>query len=232
LLVTGRSGAGATVACTAWFTELLSLISMDEASDPFWVEATVLREGGERQLPALADAPWLRADIRAYGPHWDGMLALGLGMLAHAGRRRLQAHVRALVDEYRQPLFERLAQLPPTTLTVRLGPLEHDDALDEVRGAIEIRNEGPVLARLVRGVARTEGRVVGRFRDGFADLLPGEGRTLRFEAPQRLDQRLQIAASAQNAPAVEIVVPSLPRTRQSQRSESGGAEATAPGREP
>jgi hypothetical protein len=231
LLVTGRSGAGATVACTAWFTELLSLISMDEASDPFWMEATVLREGGERQLPALADAPWLRADIRAYGPHWDGMLALGLGMLAHAGRRRLQAHVRALVDEYRQPLFERLAQLPPTTLTVRLGPLEHDDALDEMRGAIEIRNEGPELARLVRGVARTEGRVVGRFRDGFVDLLPGEGRTLRFEAPQRLDQRLEVAASAQNAPAVEIVVPAPPHAQQPPRSQSGLAGATAPGSE-
>jgi beta-mannosidase len=231
MLVTGRFGAGATVAFTPWLTELLSPISMDEGTDAFWVEASALREGGERQQPMLPEAPWLRADIRAYGPYWDGTLALGLGMIAHAGQRELQAPLGELVDEYRQPLFERLAELPPTTLAIRLGPFEHDQTLGEVRGVIEIRNEGPVLARLVRGVARTEGRAVGRFRDGFVDLLPGEGRTLRFEAPQRLDQRLEVAASAQNSPAAEIVVPTPSRTQQPQRSQSDVAGATAPGPE-
>jgi hypothetical protein len=230
LLVTGRFGDGATVAFTAWLTELLSPISMNEASDAFWVEAIALREGGERQEPALAEAPWLRSDIRAYGPHWDGTLALGLGMLAHAGRRRLRAPIRELVDEYQQPLFERLAQLPPTTLAVRSGPHEHDDALGEVRGAIEIRNQGPVLARLVRGVALADGDAGGRFRDGFADLLPGEGRSVRFEAPCRPDQQLVVEVSAQNAPAVQVVVQTPVHTEQSQPSRGSGLpRATGPG---
>jgi beta-mannosidase len=206
LLVTGRFGKGATVAFTAWLTALLSPISMNEAADAFWVEATALRDGGEREEPALAEAPWLRADIRAYGPHWDGTLALGLGLLAHAGRRLLRAPVREFVDEYQQPLFERLARLPPTTLACRIGWLEHDEALAEVRGAIEIRNEGPVLARLVRGVAMTDGEAIGRFRDGFVDLLPGEGCSLRFEAPYRPEQPLIVGVSAQNAPPVQVTV--------------------------
>jgi beta-mannosidase len=231
LLVTGRFGQGATVAFTAWLTALLSPISMNEASDAFWVEAAALREGGERQEPRLPEAPWLRSDIRAYGSHWDGTLALGLGMLAHAGRRRLPAPVRALVDEYQRPLFEQLAQLPRTTLAARVGTLERDEALDEVRGVIEIRNEGPVLARLVRGVARTDDRAVGRFRDGFVDLLPGEGHSLRFEAPCGPDQRLEVDVSAQNAPAVEVVWPS-DRTEQSRRNRTSGlARATGPGLE-
>jgi beta-mannosidase len=231
LLVTGRFGEGATVVFTAWLTELLSPISMNEASDAFWVEAAALREGGERQEPTLAEAPWLRSDIRAYGPHWDGTVSLALGMLAHAGRRRLPAPVRELVDEYQQPLFERLAQLPRTMLAVRVGALEQDPALGEVLGAVEIRNEGPVLARLVRGVARTGGRVVGRFRDGFVDLLPGESRSLRFDAPYAPGQPIELEVAAQNAPAVRIVVQAAAH-KESQRSRgSVMPHATGPGRE-
>ena len=70
-----------------------------------------------------------------------------------------------------------------------------------------VRNAGDVVARLVRGVVVAPGTTDHRFRDGFADLLPGEEVTLRFETADA-DAAMAIELSAQNvAPTTVRLVP-------------------------
>lgn len=158
----------------------------------------------ERFEPASADEPWLRSDIRANVPYTDEALEFALGLLAHAGRWRLRAAVHELADEYRRSLFETLATLPATELSVEPGPIERDKASGASPGTLIVCNLGLVGARLVRGALPDDGE--GRIRDGFVDLLPGESRSLRFEAADQSKDHVSVRVAAQNAPAVAINV--------------------------
>ncbi len=177
LLVTGRYGNGATVAFTGSFTKPLRMFRIGEGLD--WED------------PIDVQPHWARQDIKAYGPYWQGILELSLGLLAAAARRGPVAPPAELADELRRPLFEHLAELPRTELRC---------AIDG--GVAVVENAGATVARLVRGRVLAETNDV-RFRDGFADLLPGEVARLRFEAAGEIRG---VAVSAQNAAPVEVTI--------------------------
>ena len=204
LLVTGRSGIGATVAFTASFTEPLQLVSMSEEDDRFWTEAATVVAGSDPGYTPEVEAHWLRADIRAYGPYWNGLLEFALGCLAFAGRREPAAPPAELADEYGQPIFELLAQSPVTHLACEIVGLEWDEQRAETRGMVRVENAGTQVARLVRGAVISSATSDHRVLDGFFDMLPGETRQLRFEAGCPPGDVGKVVVSGQNAAAVEV----------------------------
>jgi hypothetical protein len=158
-------------------------------------------EGLDWEDPLDVEPHWQRRDIKAYGPYWDGILELALGLLAHATGRPPTAAPAVLADACRRPLFEELAQLAPTALEAELLELA-DDARLGCRGVVAVRNAGPVVARLVRGSVVCEGSPDHRFRDGFVDLLPGEEARLRFDAGVPAARVQGVELWAQNATPV------------------------------
>ena len=161
LLVTGRHGAGATVAFTGGLVQPLRKFGV-EFRDPLEVEP-----------------PWSRTDIRAYSPFWPGTLQLGLGMLVAATGQALSALIPEIVEATSRPLFESLAELPATELAARVDSLVQIGRVST--GLVEVENVGQIVARLVRGRVWSEHTNDHRFLDGFVDLLPGETARLRFE---------------------------------------------------
>jgi hypothetical protein len=95
-----------------------------------------------------------------------------------------------LTDALQRPLFEELANLEQTTLEASLED-----------GRVRVRNSGGVVARLVRG-AVTGRDPDSRFRDGFADLLPGEEAFLRYETAGTGADAVEIRA--QNSDVVRL----------------------------
>ena len=191
LLVTGVHGAGRTAVFTASLTKVLRGIPTSEELD------------GDRLVDV--EPPWLRDEIREPGPYWSGILELGIALIASVtGRDDLD--VRAAAEAHRMPLYERLAGLPSTRLDVVVERWERD-AAGGAAGVVRVRNAGDVVARLVRGVVVAPGTTDHRFRDGFADLLPGEEVALRFETADA-DAAMAIELSAQNvAPTTVRLVP-------------------------
>jgi len=187
LLVTGTHGLGRTAVFTGYLTKPLRGIPTSEELD------------GDRLTDV--DPPWLRDDIRRNGPYWAGIVELGIALLAWVtGREGVDPE--AIAEAHRRPLYERLAGLSPTRLDAAIA--DWREAPDgSVRGSVRVRNAGDVVARLVRGAVLVPGASDHRFRDGFADLLPGEERTLRFEASDAGSVR-GVELSAQNAPTVVV----------------------------
>jgi len=185
LIATGTHGAGPTAVFAAGLVRPLRKFGV-EFRDPLEVEP-----------------PWSRSDIRAYSPFWSGTLQLGLGLLAHVSGRTLAAPPGELAEQLTAPIFEILAGLPQTRLEVRL--LRSSVEGGELVGAVEVRNAGDVVARLVRGEFETTAGLDHRVRDGFVDLLPGERTVLRFEADGWLPGD-RLAVSAQNAERAVTVV--------------------------
>ena len=68
------------------------------------------------------------------------------------------------------PLFELLAELPATELSLSLLEAREEDG--ELRGSVRVHNVGGVVARLVRGEFDTTAGLDHRLRDGFVHLLP------------------------------------------------------------
>ena len=189
LLITGTYGRGRTAAFTGYLTKPLRMFRVGEGLD--WED------------PLDVEPHWGRADIRAYGPYWSGILDLGMALLAWVtGREELDA--AALAEAHRQPLYERLATLPSTHLEATLVSWQHD-ADGGSQGSVLVRNGGGVLARLVRGVVVASGSNGHRFRDGYMDLLPGEEAMLRFESDSASATQ-GVSLSAQNASAVLVAI--------------------------
>lgn len=192
LLVTGGHGAGRTAVFMGSFTKPLRMFRIGEGLD--WED------------PLDIEPHWARRDIRAYGPYWRGIRQLALGLLAHASGQELAVPASEVAESFACPLFERLAGLPPTTLTGEVAWIEHDAAANLTRGAVRVRNSGAVVARLVRGGVETGATLDHRFRDGFVDLLPDETATLRFEAACTPSDLGGLVLGAQNAAPTLIAV--------------------------
>jgi beta-mannosidase len=189
LLVTGTYGAGRTAVFTGYLTKPLRMFRIGEGLD--WED------------PLDVEPHWARADIRAYGPYWPGILELGIALLASVtGRDGVDPNLVA--EAHRQPLYERLATLPPTRLDGTIEEWARDRAGGGI-GRVRVRNAGGVVARLVRGVVSTAGDPDHRFRDGFVDLLPGESAILRFESAV-FEGTEGVTLAAQNAPALHLLV--------------------------
>jgi beta-mannosidase len=183
LLVTGTHGAGRTAAFMGYLTKPLRMFRIGEGLD--WED------------PLDVEPHWARRDIRAYGPYWPGILELSLALIAWVTGRE-DADIAATAEAHRKPLYERLAELPETAVE------GHVAAWQGGRGEVTVRNVGGVVARLVRGVVEAGDSTDHRFRDGFVDLLPGESRTLRFEADD--DHAVGLSLSGQNVPAVTVPI--------------------------
>lgn len=190
LLVTGRHGAGATVAFTASLTKPLRMFRIGEGLD--WED------------PLDVQPHWARRDIKAYSPYWRGNLQLFLGLLAAASDRRPTDRPTALAGLLRTPIFELLAEQPPTELEVEVSGFDYDEERRQTHGVAVVRNRGDRLARLVRGAVVTAATTDHRFRDGFVDLMPGESARLRFEAGCEPDALAGIDVSAQNVAAIRV----------------------------
>lgn len=204
LLVTGRHGVGTTLAFTGSFTHTLQMLSTNEQDDRFWSEASMIMAGGTPDANDMVQPPWAREDIRAYGRFWSALPEIALAFLAFGARREPSVAPVTLSREHRKQLFELLAELPVTRLGCSIKSLEWDPGRKETKGVISVVNEGPVVARLVRGAVLTNGTRQHRFRDGFVDLLPGETCDLRFEAGCQPNAIAGIVVSGQNAEPTHI----------------------------
>ncbi|MDQ2965354.1 MAG: glutamine amidotransferase [Chloroflexota bacterium] len=204
LLVTGQHGAGATLAFTGSFTRALQMLSTDEQDDRFWSEASIIIAGGALDANDIVEPPWVRKDIRAYGRFWSALPEIALAFLAFVARCKPTVAPVILAREHRQTIFELLADLPATRLGCSIKSLEWDPGRKETQGVVSILNEGPVVARLVRGAVLTDGTQQHRFRDGFVDLLPGETCDLRFEAGCQPNAIAGLVVSGQNVEPTHI----------------------------
>jgi hypothetical protein len=188
LLVTGRHGKGRTAVFTQSLTKPLAVLSMTGLPPP--------------DPPDIVPY-WERRNLKENAhDYWSGLVQLAIGLLACASDRSCVASPEELADEYQRPLFEQLSHLPETTLAGRVevfSDKNHKKALPVVR----VTNTGRIVARLVRGRVVTSSTSDHRFLDGFFDLLPGEERTLRFEADCPIEQ-VALEISAQNAQGVSI----------------------------
>lgn len=191
LLATGTCGLGRTAVFTGYLTKPLRGFPLEE-------------DLGSEPLVDV-EPHWARADIRAYGPYWPGILELGIGLLAWVTGHE-DADPRAIAEAHRQPLFERLATLPATRLEAAIEAWACEPGGGPGRGTVRVRNAGPVVARLVRGTVRSAGTLDDRFRDGFMDLLPGGSVTLRFESAAGPGTE-SVTLSAQNAEPVIVRLP-------------------------
>lgn len=185
LLATGIAGEGRTVALTAGLTRWGSVLKC----------ADTVEEFGDfiDPMPSF----WKPGGIRDYALHWSGNLDLFLVMLQLATGRELVAPAQDLADEWIAPTFERLAELPTTTLAARTIAVEFSADTNLTSGIVEVENTGRIVARLVRGTVEAP-TLDSRFRDGFLDLLPGERAELRFEAACLPDAIAGLTINGQN----------------------------------
>lgn len=195
LLVTGRHGSGRTVAFTGYLTPPIGVVPT--------TEDVVL------DVTGAVDPPWLTSDIHAYGPYPAQLLELSLSLLAAAAGRSMETE--RVAEAYRQPLYERLTALPPTTLALEVLA-DANDVADDRRGSVRVSNTGPVVARLVRGRITSRTGVDHRFRDGFADILPGGSVDLRFEVGRDVEDPV-IEISGQNTELVSKALDAVIHTR-------------------
>ena len=180
LVVSGAWGAGKTVVVAAGFVPPIRKFALEFVD------------------PEAFQPPWERASLRNHSRYWRGCLPAALALLAHVRGLEPLFNVEEYADDLQMPLFERLARLPQTSLEVSLERVEVSPS-GGVKGAVRIVNGGPVVARLVRGeVVRAD---VGRFLDGFVDLLPDEDASLRFEAPGS-SETFEVSVAGQNTETV------------------------------